>query len=69
MTGDVCSDGCRNESHAIYIVVGVGSIQRIPRISGPGVHNPQKFIIILDNLLSQQNFSIVSVIHPKYLLG
>ena len=47
-----------------YIVVGVGLIQRIPGIPGPGVHNPQKFIILLDKnykitgkILSFHNFN------------
>ena len=30
-----------------YVVVGVGLIQRIPGIPGPGVHNPKNFIIFL----------------------
>ena len=47
-----------------YIVVGVGLIQRIPGIPGPGAHNPQKFIIFSDKnyktavkILSFHNFN------------
>ena len=63
MTGNVSRDGCRN-GFMQYIVVDIVLIQMIPRIPGPRVHNPQKFIIFLDKnykitgkILSFHNFN------------